>query len=480
MAEENANSPAESEADKPIPQNIRNLHIKAQDSIERNPELAIEMMLRCVQACPWFLQARTDLRKAEIAAYLRKHGGKASAKPFAGLTASIQRMKIQGLLKKDKAAEALMECEKLLKDDPLNVHLVKLFAETAIQAGRSPAGLMTMELAREHIPASDTDAIATLGRLYFQTKDYQKARECFERVHRAKPSDAEIAKLLKNAEALATSGQWENAAKAGDYRKALKDEKEVEKLDAANKSVKTAQDAGALIAETLRKLEKEPKNVNYCLALVNLYLQQKDYTSALAAIDKARALVGQDPALDLRYADVRTEQMDAEIAALRESGDEASATAKQAERDQYVFDDIAERVQRYPNDQHLRFQLGEQYWKYGYPDEAIQQFQISQKSPKDRVQSLYLMAQCFRQKGMLDMAVEQLNAALEQLPAMDRQKMDVYYLLAELYEQDGKLDEASKFFKEIYRADVTYKDVSDRVQRIYAAQKAAAGAGAEA
>ena len=90
--------------------------------------------------------------------------------------------------------------------------------------------------------------------------------------------------------------------------------------------------------------------------------------------------------------------------------------------------------------------------------------------------SLYLMAQCFQQKGMLDMAVEQLSGALEQLPTMDRQKMDVFYLLGEISEQEGKLDEASKYFKEIYRADVTYKDVADRVQRIYAAQKAAAEA----
>ena len=160
------------------------------------------------------------------------------------------------------------------------------------------------------------------------------------------------------------------------------------------------------------------------------------------------------------------------FAALTEAGDAEGAANKQAERDQYVFDDIAERVQRYPNDQHLRFQLGEQYWKYGYPDEAIQQFQISQRSPKDRVQSLYLMAECFRQKGMLDMAVEQLRTALEQLPGMNADKMDVYYLLGEISEQQGDLDEAAKYFKEIYKADVTYKDVSDRVQRIYEQQKA--------
>ena len=85
------------------------------------------------------------------------------------------------------------------------------------------------------------------------------------------------------------------------------------------------------------------------------------------------------------------------------------------------------------------------------------------------------MAECFRQKGMLDMAVEQLRTALEQLPGMNPEKMDVYYLLGEISEQQGNLDEASKYFKEIYRADVTYKDISERVQRIYAAQHAKEG-----
>ena len=169
---------------------------------------------------------------------------------------------------------------------------------------------------------------------------------------------------------------------------------------------------------------------------------------------------------------MKIEKYDADIAALREAGEEDKAAELQAERDQYVFDDIAERVQRYPNDQHLRYELGAQYHKYGYPDEAIQQFQISQRSPKDRVQSLYLMAECFRQKGMLDMAVEQLRTALEQLPGMNAEKMDVYYLLGEISEQQGDLEAAASYFKEIYRADVTYKDISERVQRIYEAQKA--------
>lgn len=471
MAEE------ENATNRTVPQSIRNLHIKAKASLERNPDMAIDMLFRCALSCPFFTEARTDLRKAEIARYLQKHKGKVSPNPLGALGTVFPKMKISGLLKKGKGDEAIAEAEKLLKDNPLDIQLVKLFAETTFAANRPEAGRSTLEVVKDHIPPQDVSSLAILGKLYFSIQDYRRARECLERVHRAKPSDAEVSKMLKDAEALATSGKWEEASESGDFRKALQNKAQVEQLDAANKSVKTADDADKLIADTLAKIEKEPKNVNYYLSLVGLYLQQKRYDEALQSIDSARSVVGQDPALDLRYADVKIEQFDAKIADLRAAGDEENAANMEIERDQYIFNDIAERVQRYPNDQHLRFLLGEQYWKYShldasYLDEALQQFQISQRSPKDRVQSLYLMALCFQKKGMLDMAVEQLTAALEQLPTMDKQKMDVFYLMGEICEAENKLDDASKYFKEIYRADVTYRDIADRVQRIYAAQKA--------
>ena len=469
------------EAARPVPQSIRNLHIKATAALERNPDLAIDMLMRCVVSCPFFTEARTDLRKAEIARYLRKHKGKIAKSPLGAVSALFPKMKISGLVKKGKGDEAIAEAEKVLKDNPLDINLVKLFAETTFAAGRPEAGRSTLEVVKDHIPADDADAFTVLGKLYYAIQDYRRTRECLERVHAARPGDVEVSKLLKNAEALATSGKWEEASETGDFRKALQNKAQVEQLDAANKSVKTADDADKIISDTLAKIEKDPKNVNYYLSLVGLYLQQKRYDEALAAIDKAREYVGQDPSLDLKYSDVKIEQFDAKIAELEAAGDAAAAQDAKLERDQYVFNDIAERVQRYPNDQHLRFQLGEQYWKYSdldasYLDEALQQFQISQRSPKDRVSSLYLMALCFQKKGMLDMAVEQLTTALESLPSMDRQKMDVVYLLGEISEQEGKLDDASKYFKEIYRADVTYKDISDRVQRIYDAQKKAAEA----
>lgn len=235
--------------------------------------------------------------------------------------------------------------------------------------------------------------------------------------------------------------------------------------------VKTSDDADALIADALKKIEAEPTNVNYYLNLTSLYTQQKRFDEALAVIDQARKLVGADAELDRRYTNARLSKFDVEITALHDVGEEAKAAEMETERDQYVFDDILERVTRYPNDQHLRYELGLQYYKHGHLDDAIQQLQIAQKNPKDRVSALYYLALCFQKKGLLDMAVAQLQQALELLPTMNSDKMDVYYLMGEICLEENKFDEAAKYFKEVYRVDVTYRDIAKHIERIYAAQK---------
>ena len=118
---------------------------------------------------------------------------------LSSLTGAFQAMKVKALVKTGKFEEALVECEKLLLIDPLNLAFVKLFAETAIQAGHVEDGLMTVEIVREHLPPGNLPVVELLGKLYFGVENYRKAREFLERAHRAKPNDAAIASMLKNS-----------------------------------------------------------------------------------------------------------------------------------------------------------------------------------------------------------------------------------------------------------------------------------------
>ena len=100
-------------------------------------------------------------------------------------------------------------------------------------------------------------------------------------------------------------------------------------------------------------------------------------------------------------------------------------------------------------------------------DDAIQQFQLSQRAPKERTASLYGLASCFRQKGQRDMAVMQLETALDQLQVMDDMKKAVLFDLGEIAEETGDVERAFKLYKEVYGADIAYKDIDAKMQRIY-------------
>ena len=141
------------------------------------------------------------------------------------------------------------------------------------------------------------------------------------------------------------------------------------------------------------------------------------------------------------------------------------------EKNQYVFDDLATRVERYPNDLHLRFELGYQYYIYGdsdetFYDEAQKHLQLAQKSPKDRLQALYYLAMCFIKKGQRDMAVMQLETARDQIPTMDDLKKKVVYQLGLCAEETGDYERAYAYYKDVYSNDVTFGDLNERMLRI--------------
>lgn len=461
-----------------IPQKVKQQHSKAVAAMERgNFDTAIALFSYCIQQCPGFSAARRNLRMAEIASFKQKNPGKkaATAHQMATLGAMFTTMKLPGLLKSGKALEALNIVEELLKKDPLNVAFLKNYTKVAVAAGYGDAAVMSLELAKEHVDVKDIGSIVEmLGRLLFDLKQYKEAGAYIEQAARLKPNNSELVKMAKDCATLATINKgWDASEKDKDWRTALGNKEEAVKLEQQNKMVKTADDADALIAETMQKLEAEPRNMNYYFALANLYSQQKRYDEALGVFNKAREFAPADPELDRRTAALTIEKFNFEIAQLQAAGDEQAVVDKMTERDQFEFDDISARVGRYPNDYHLRYELGMQYHKHGYYDEAIGQLQLAIKSPKDKVSALYHLGLCFRYKGLLDMAVSQLEQAIELLPSMNEEKMNIFYLMGEISEEEGNIDEAAKYFKEIYRVDVRFRDISQRIDKIYAAQRAA-------
>jgi tetratricopeptide (TPR) repeat protein len=424
-------------------------------------ELAVDMLMEAVSAAPDVLETRRLLRAAQIANF-RKNGKSGFG---AKLGYKMAQMKIMGLVKKGQGAEAMAEAEKLLCQNPLDPDNIEAAVKAAEAAGKADHAAITVEAAYE-CSNRDPALLERVATYYTMAKRYDKARDAYQKLSELRPGDQRVLQLLKNTEAQATmNAGWEQTAgKKGGFQALIANKEQAKKLDQANKAVITGDDAEALIREKIAQIEREPKNMNFRRALARLYVQNKRFEEAIQCLTDAIEMAGSmDPELDRMLSQTYVGYYDQQIEAYRAAGDEANAIEMENQKNQFVFDDLAQRVERYPNDLHLRYELGLQYYTYEYYDEALEHLQLAQKSPKDRLWALYYLAMCFLKKGQTDMAVMQLETARDAIPTMDDLKKKIVYQLGRCAEDAGDLERAYQYYKDVYAADVGFEDLGERM-----------------
>lgn len=433
-------------------------------------ELAVDMLMEAVSAAPDVLETRKLLRTAQIANF--KKNGKVGF--GAKLGYMMARQKILGLVKKGKGVEAMAEAEKLLCQNPLDADNIEAAVKAAEAAGKAEHAAISIEAAYE-CSNKDPSLLERVATYYTMAKRWDKVRDAYQKLSEMKPGDQRVMQLLKNAEAQATmnSGWTETVGKKGGFQALIANKEQAAKLDAANKAVVTGDDAELLIQEKLKQIEAEPKNMNARRALARIYIQGKRFYEAIDVLQQAIEVSGtMDPELDRMLSQTKVQYYDQQIEALRANGQEDDAVALEGEKNQFVFDDLAARVERYPNDLHLRFELGKQYFTYGYYDDALTHLQLAQKSPKDRLWALYYLAMCFLAQDQVDMGVMQLETARDAIPTMDDLKKKVVYQLGLCAEASGDLEKAYQYYKDVYSSDVGFEDLSERMLAVSQAIKA--------
>ena len=442
---------------------------KATQAAERGAlDVALSLCRQAVALTPHDEQARRQFHETRIRLFkTAKKGGLGQS--FAEMGAQLKMGKAQTLIKQGKPEEAMALAEEILDVNPVSPKFNEFYFDIAQRTNHPEAMLSAMEVLSSACP-DDMDLMLRLGKTYMQTGVYGRARDCFQRAAKANPADLSIQKLLKDAMARDTmdAGGWEaNAGKRGGFQALIRDKELAAKLDREAKAQVTGDDAEAVIAEAKEKIAREPKNVNYYRALARIYIQNKRFDEALDTFAAARKVNPADPELDRNWADTKIKAYEAEIEALKAQGKDDEAYDKEVEKAQFAFDDLLRRVEAYPNDLGLRYELGKMYYDNEAYDDAIQQFQLAQKSPKHRLEALYHLACCFKAKGQPDMAVMQLEAANSQLLTMDDLKKNVVYTLGVIAEEAGDLDKAFDFYKDVYAADIGFRDIGARMQRLH-------------
>lgn len=427
-----------------------------------NLDYAMEMFLNALEVEPGFLEGRRYLRAASLKKF--KKGGKGKiAHLISSLTGMPAALAARAKMGK-KPLAALLAAERLLIKDPLNPSFVYLLCDAAYSLSMPEVAVQSLEVLRDDNP-DDPRVMEHLAEAYRENDQMADARSMYERLLAKRPNDQGLIKKYKDTTALATmqKGGW---GKATTFRDVMKDADGATSIETEGKAVKSESDIQRLVAETEAKIVQEPGNINYRRALADLLTKAGRIEDALVALKNAQEVTGGgDPQIDRMVSSLRISMFDNEITTLREGGDEAGAAAREQEREAFVLADARDRVKRYPNDRDFKFELGELLVAHGEIDDAIQQFQQSQRSPKRRIQSLFKLGQCFKQKGLNDLAREQLATAVEELPNMDGLKKDILYELGAIAEAMGDSEEAARLYTEIYAADIGFRDVAAKVDQ---------------
>jgi tetratricopeptide (TPR) repeat protein len=452
---------------------LRTHWLKAVAAIElRNFGYAISLLQGILKQEPEFLMGRQLLRRAEVTRF------KAARKAFFNVsTAALSIMKAQRELKKDPK-RAVESIEKVLEDEPYKRQANLALKEAAVAAGWPEIGVFALRTVLEEKPG-DVKVLHELAGLHHDLGESEQAVEIYNKLCEIDPTDAEAARLGKDAAARASmkTGGW---TQAESYRDLIKDKAVAVSLEQQSWMALTGESLEQQIEEAYARHEAEPQSVDHARRLGALYEQKEEFENAIAWYQYATDLTKDgDASLVRKVADLRRKQADAEIAAhekfLAEHGPDAAECGARSEllaqakrqRAEFCLDEARKRSERNPTDLQLRFELGSQLVEAGKPREALPELQRARQNPNARLKSMNLLGRCYRELGMLDLAAKQLEEAAKEIAAMDAMKKEILYNLGLVYEEMGDAGKSVAVLKQIYEADYGYRDVAARVESSY-------------
>ena len=459
-----------------IPRQPRDLYEKGNQALLRgNLDYAITLFAQALQSEPGFLACRQGLREAQM----KKSGAAASntgffRKVLGGTSAQPQIMKAQLALRKDPA-EAMQIAEEVLTKDPLNNQAHKIIAEGALALDFPFAAILSLELVHKHSPG-DREVGMNLAAAHAKVGQTDRAEAIYKALLQESPHDAELGMALKNLAARTTmsEGGYDSLADGkGSYRDIIKDKGEAASLEQANRVVKTGDVAESLIEEYEQRLANEPANLKLLRNLAELHVQKKDFDKGIAYYERIRAgESGGDATLEKAITDTILKKLDHQKSQLDPNAPDypEQVAALEKQRQDFQVEECKKRVDRYPTDLAIRFELGELYFKAGRIGEAIAEFQKAQSNPAKRISAMSYLGQCFARRNMNDLAARKLQDAIKEKVGFDDEKKDLIYALGSVFEKMGKAEEAMDQFKLIYEVDIAYKDVEAKVNAYYAAQ----------
>ena len=458
-----------------IPRDLRMLFTKAAEAAQReNYDYALALFCQVLEKEPGFFDARKALRIAQA----RKNAGASTGffkKMMSGAGSSPQIAKAKMALGKNPG-EAMAIAEQVLNSDPNNSFAHRIIVDAAQALELPQTAVLSLESLVHNSPKDKALVVEFANTVAVSGVSANVAEKYLDDLVRSMPYDPDLVQAQKNLSAHKTMDEGGYSALEdgkGSFRDVLRNKEEAVTLEQEKRVQKSEDTAERLIGEYESRLPNEPGNLKLMRSLAELYTQKNRFDPALGLYQRIKASdMGSDATLDRAIADTTVRKFDFQIAQINPfATDHADQKAAiEAEKTAYQLAEAQQRVEKYPTDLAIRYELGQLYFQAGKIGEAIAEFQKAQSNPHKRIAAMSLLAQCFAKRGMNDSAVRTLQNAIKEKPAFDDEKKDLIYNLGCVLENMGKKAEAIEQFLIIYETDVSYRDVGAKVDAHYAGQ----------
>lgn len=451
------------------PRQIKQLE-SADQVVQSNPTYALEIYAAILKQNQGCLELRRKLRALQ---FKRLQG---SSKGLSGILTKVTSAPFMFRGKGDKDPEGtIVKAEGLLEKSPSNVLAHQMLAEGASLLGMVNTVVFAYDSIRK-IQPKDLKNLKELGNAYLEAGDSDMAIKTGNSIRQINPSDGDAEDLLKRASVAVAmnKGKWEESE---DYRTQLKDESEAQSLEQASKNVNDSKSLEDLIRQTYEKVEQEPTNLNHYRQLSDYYQRYGDLQNAIAWIQEARKQEGGqgDVSLEEKERQLTLEYFDQSIEAWEKAVTEnpedpnAQASLQESKDNKQVYQktQLESLVQRYPNDYGNRYELGLLLFEGGQFDESLPHFQLAQRNAKVRLDAILYLGRAYSQKSFHDLAIEQFSTLKSEIQVMDDRKKNAIYELGCCFEAMGQKEKAIEEYKLVYSADISFRDVSEKINAFY-------------
>jgi tetratricopeptide (TPR) repeat protein len=438
-----------------------------------NWDFAVSMFGQCVTFVPENLMYRQVLRGSQRKKY-KDNGSGAGKIARMGLIKIRTRLKKAHMSKETDWENIAKTAEEGLQVNPWDAHLNFELGVACRELGYIEIARFSMEDAAKS--ESDNKEVArTLAALLQEVGDFSASRKMWERVYKLDPTDGEARSKMTHvdAESVMVRGGYEKAENTRDVKQTAYDldrpsqSKMPESVDGPGVS------AEADLQHAIRKDEANPDNY---VKLAAFYRGEKRYDEATSALRTALDASGGDQNIRELVEDAELEQLryNFELAkeAARSNGDDEAARKTAAglrkelwQREVEVFQG---RIERYPKDSLLKFELSKRFIQAKQFPKAIPLLQQCTADKRLECDVLVSLGECFINAKNEKLGRRQLEKVVEIVNPIEQPELfkKAHYVLGRICEKVGERDQAEDHYNEVIGAEYGYRDALARLEKL--------------